>query len=156
MKQKYRNTKNWYDSFTNRDGAAVRMSTDGDGNVRREVPQKTLLFSQSQNTPLFLKEKSSCAKAMEENGNRKRKLRCRRSAFSREKNFSPSPISQRFSNKKKRRGGGSFGEKLWRRLRRGVGQCQQSFLITLLNISQKLNFSRAIIEKYWKIINFLL
>ena len=28
----------------------------------------------SKNTPLFLKEKSSCAKAMEENGNRKRKL----------------------------------------------------------------------------------
>ena len=48
----------------------------------------------------------------------------------------------------KRRGGGSFGEKLWRRLRRGVGQCQQSFLITLLNISQKLNFSRVAIEKY--------
>ena len=42
----------------------------------------------SQNTPLFLKEKSSCAKAMEENGNRKRKLRCRRSAFSREKKLS--------------------------------------------------------------------
>ena len=41
-----------------------------------------------QNTPLFLKEKSSCAKAMEENGNRKRKLRCRRSAFSREKKLS--------------------------------------------------------------------
>ena len=74
-------------------------------------------------------------------------LRCQRSAFSREKKFFPSPISQRFANKK-RRGGGSFGEKLWRRLRRGVGQCQQSFLITLLNISQKLNFSRAAIEKY--------
>ena len=41
----------------------------------------------SKNTPLFLKAKSSCAKAMEENGNRKRKLRCRRSAFSREKKF---------------------------------------------------------------------
>ena len=48
----------------------------------------------------------------------------------------------------KRRGGGSFGEKLWRRLRRGVGQCLKSFLITLLNISQKLNFSRVAIEKY--------
>ena len=35
-----------------------------------------------------MKEKSSCAKAMEENGNRKRKLRCRRSAFSREKKLS--------------------------------------------------------------------
>ena len=44
-------------------------------------------FFRFQNTPLFLKEKSSCAKAMEENGNRKRKLRCRRSAFSREKKF---------------------------------------------------------------------
>ena len=51
MKQKYRNTKNWYDSFTNRDGAAVRMSTDEYGNVRRGAPQKTPLFSQSQNTP---------------------------------------------------------------------------------------------------------
>ena len=51
MKQKYRNTKNWYDSFTDRDGAAVRMSTDEYGNVRRGTPQKTPLFSQSQNTP---------------------------------------------------------------------------------------------------------
>ena len=51
MKQKYRNTKNWYDSFTERDGAAVRMSTDEYGNVRRGAPQKTPLFSQSQNTP---------------------------------------------------------------------------------------------------------
>ncbi|MBR1952636.1 MAG: hypothetical protein IKA32_08665, partial [Lentisphaeria bacterium] len=51
-------------------------------------PQKHLsnfATNGSKTTPLFLKEKSSCAKAMEENGNRKRKLRCRRSAFSREK-----------------------------------------------------------------------
>ena len=54
-------------------------------------PQKKLsdfATNGSKTTPLFLKEKSSCAKAMEENGNRKRKLRCRRSAFSREKKLS--------------------------------------------------------------------
>ena len=48
----------------------------------------------SQTAPLFLKDKSSCAKAMEENGNRKRKLRCRRSAFSREKKLS-CPLASR-------------------------------------------------------------
>ena len=69
-------------------GAFVRMSTDKYGRVRSQVPQNTAGFAQQQNTPLFLKEKSSCAKAMEENGNRKRKLRCRRSAFSREKKLS--------------------------------------------------------------------
>ncbi|MBE6395179.1 MAG: hypothetical protein E7044_14175, partial [Lentisphaerae bacterium] len=63
-------------------GAFVRMSTDKYGMVRSQAPQNTAGFAQQQNTPLFLKEKSSCAKAMEENGNRKRKLRCRRSAFS--------------------------------------------------------------------------
>ena len=54
-------------------------------------PQKKLsdfATNGSKTTTLFLKEKSSCAKAMEENGNRKRKLRCRRSAFSREKKLS--------------------------------------------------------------------
>ena len=50
MKQKKRNTKNWYDSFTNRDGAEVRMSTDWDGNVRRGAPQKMIFFPYSQNT----------------------------------------------------------------------------------------------------------
>ena len=73
MKQKYRNTKNWYDSFTNRDGAEVRMSTEEYGNVRREVPQKTPLFSQSQNTPLFLKEKGS-ARGKENFFSREKKL----------------------------------------------------------------------------------
>ena len=68
-------------------GALVRKSTDKYGRVRSQAPQNTAGFAQQQNTPLFLKEKSSCAKAMEENGNRKRKLRCRRSAFSREKKF---------------------------------------------------------------------
>ena len=69
-------------------GALVRKSTDKYGMVRSQAPQNTAGFAQQQNTPLFLKEKSSCAKAMEENGNRKRKLRCRRSAFSREKKLS--------------------------------------------------------------------
>ena len=69
-------------------GALIRMSTDKYGKVRSSAPQNTAGFAQQQNTPLFLKEKSSCAKAMEENGNRKRKLRCRRSAFSREKKLS--------------------------------------------------------------------
>ena len=48
----------------------------------------------SANTPLFLKGVGGMGEGI---------LRCRRSAFSREKNFSPSPISQRFSNKKKTR-----------------------------------------------------
>ena len=69
-------------------GALVRKSTEEYGRVRSQAPQNTAGFAQQQNTPLFLKEKSSCAKAMEENGNRKRKLRCRRSAFSREKKLS--------------------------------------------------------------------
>ena len=60
----------------------------GSGCVKNCVLGQPGKFAQSQNTPLFLKEKSSCAKAMEENGNRKRKLRCRRSAFSREKKLS--------------------------------------------------------------------
>ena len=71
-----------------RGGAFVRIGTDKYGRVRSSAPQNTAGFAQQQNTPLFLKEKSSCAKAMEENGNRKRKLRCRRSAFSREKKLS--------------------------------------------------------------------
>ena len=55
-------------------GALVRKSTEEYGRVRSQAPQNTAGFAQQQNTPLFLKEKSSCAKAMEENGNRKRKL----------------------------------------------------------------------------------
>ena len=84
-------------------GGALKTDKNGQKRTKTDIgaPQNTAGFAQQQNTPLFLKEKSSCAKAMEENGNRKRKLRCRRSAFSREKKFSPSPISQRFSNKKK-------------------------------------------------------
>ena len=58
------------------------ICTDKYGCVRKHTENAA-----HKNTPLFLKEKSSCAKAMEENGNRKRKLRCRRSAFSREKKF---------------------------------------------------------------------
>ncbi|MBE6394122.1 MAG: hypothetical protein E7044_08740, partial [Lentisphaerae bacterium] len=48
-------------------GALVRKSTEEYGRVRSQAPQNTAGFAQQQNTPLFLKEKSSCAKAMEEN-----------------------------------------------------------------------------------------
>ena len=50
--------------------------------------------TERQNTSLFLKGGGGMGEGI---------LRCRRSAFSREKNFSPSPISQRFANKKKTR-----------------------------------------------------
>ena len=70
-------------------GGALKTDKNGQKRTKTDIgaPQNTAGFAQ-QNTPLFLKEKSSCAKAMEESGNRKRKLRCRRSAFSREKKFS--------------------------------------------------------------------
>jgi len=71
-------------------GGALKTDKNGQKRTKTDIgaPQNTAGFAQQQNTPLFLKEKSSCAKAMEENGNRKRKLRCRRSAFSREKKLS--------------------------------------------------------------------
>ena len=55
----------------------------------------------------------------------------------------------------KKRSGGEFRGETYR-LRRGVGQCQQSFLITSLNISRKLNFSRVDVEKYLEKVDLVL
>ena len=55
----------------------------GIGRAKGCVSGRTGKFVQSQNTPLFLKRGEGFGE--------RRKLRCRRSAFSREKKFSPSP-----------------------------------------------------------------
>ena len=61
-------------------GALVRICTDKYGKVRRKAPQKPTCIAQSQNLPLFLKEKGSARG--------KEVFRCRRSAFSRENKLS--------------------------------------------------------------------